>query len=215
MATLLQDRLAAASEQNEQKRTRSVAIWRNNAHAAEVVGLPPRGSAGRETLRPEFAMDAIPRSPNHLLAALPSADFERLRPQLKLVELVQETVLVAAGDRLARVFFPHNGVISLVVSLAGGGSVEVAMVGCDSVFGASAALDGNISLTDAIVQLPGAVSTLKSEFCGPPPSKASRSAPRSFDMNRRSSRRLSSPPHAMQCIQLKPVWHAGYCACTI
>jgi CRP-like cAMP-binding protein len=106
-------------------------------------------------------MDAIPRSPNHLLAVLPSADFERLRPQLKIVELVQETVLVAAGDRLTRVFFPHHGVISLVVSLAGGGSVEVASVGCDSVFGASAALDGNISLTDAIVQLPGVASTLE------------------------------------------------------
>jgi hypothetical protein len=38
-------------------------------------------------------------------------------------------VLVAAGDRLTQVFFPHNGVISLVVSLAGGGMVEVAMVG--------------------------------------------------------------------------------------
>jgi CRP-like cAMP-binding protein len=106
-------------------------------------------------------MDAIPRSPNHLLAVLPSADFERLRSQLKIVGLAQGTVLVAAGDRLTRVFFPHNGVISLVVSLAGGGSVEVAMVGCDSVFGASAALDGNISLTDAIVQLPGVASTLE------------------------------------------------------
>ena len=106
-------------------------------------------------------MDAIPRSPNHLLAVLPGADFEQLRPHLQTIELVQETVLVAAGDRLTRVFFPHNGVISLVVSLAGGGMVEVAMVGRDSVFGASAALDGNISLTDAIVQLPGAASTLE------------------------------------------------------
>jgi CRP-like cAMP-binding protein len=68
--------------------------------------------------------------------------------------------MVAAGDRLKRVFFPHSGVISLVVSLTGGGMVEVAMIGRDSVFGGSAALDGNISLTDAIVQLPGWASTL-------------------------------------------------------
>jgi CRP-like cAMP-binding protein len=105
-------------------------------------------------------MDAIPQSPNHLLAALPAADFELLRPHLERVELVQEAVLVGAGDRLTKVFFPHHGVISLVVSLAGGGMVEVAMIGQDSVFGASAALDGNISLTDAIVQLPGVASTL-------------------------------------------------------
>jgi CRP-like cAMP-binding protein len=106
-------------------------------------------------------MDAAPHSPNHLLAALPAAAFRLIRPHLKTIELVQEDVLVGAGDRLTRVFFPHNGVISLVVSLAGGGMVEVAMIGRDSIFGASAALDGNISLTDAIVQLPGTASTLE------------------------------------------------------
>ena len=106
-------------------------------------------------------MKAIPHSPNHLLAALPAAAFKMLRPYLETIELVQEGVLVGAGDRLTRVFFPHNGAISLVVSLAGGGMVEVAMIGCDSIFGASAALDGRISLTDAIVQLPGTASTLE------------------------------------------------------
>jgi CRP-like cAMP-binding protein len=106
-------------------------------------------------------MDSRPLSPNHLLATLPPQVFEQLRPHLKTIELVQGTVLVGAGDKLTRVFFPHNGVISLVVSLAGGGTVEVAMIGNDSVFGGSAALDGNISLTDAIVQLPGFASSLE------------------------------------------------------
>ena len=106
-------------------------------------------------------MDAIPHSPNHLLAALPAADFELLRPHLHTIELVQEVVLVAAGQALTHVFFPHGGVISLVVSLAAGEKIEVAMIGNDSVFGGSAALDGSISLTDAIVQLPGTASTLE------------------------------------------------------
>jgi CRP-like cAMP-binding protein len=105
-------------------------------------------------------MDAIPHSPNRLLASLPTADFAILAPWLETTELVQEDALVAAGDHLARVYFPHSGVISLVVSLAGGEMVEVAMVGRDSIFGASAALDGNISLTDAVVQLSGIASTL-------------------------------------------------------
>jgi CRP-like cAMP-binding protein len=105
-------------------------------------------------------MDAVPRSPNHLLAALPAADFELLRPHLETVELVQEAVLVGAGNRVRQVLFPHSGVISLVVSLANGGTVEVASVGNDSIFGGSAALDGDISLTDAIVQLPGTASSL-------------------------------------------------------
>jgi CRP-like cAMP-binding protein len=106
-------------------------------------------------------MDAIPHSPNYLLAALSPADYALLRPHLETVRLVPEDVLVAAGDPLRKVFFPHNGVISLVVSMVGGGMVEVAMIGRDSVYGGTAALDGSISLTDAIVQLPGAASTLE------------------------------------------------------
>jgi hypothetical protein len=72
------------------------------------------------------SMDAMPHSPNHLLAALPTADFELLRPHLQTMQLVQEVVLVAAGEPLTHVFFPHSGVISLVVSLAAGEKIEVA-----------------------------------------------------------------------------------------
>jgi CRP-like cAMP-binding protein len=105
-------------------------------------------------------MVAAHRSPNHLLAALPMAAFELLGPFLRTVEMAQESVLVAAGDRLTQVYFPHSGVISLVVSLADGQMVEVAMIGRDSLFGGSAALDGQISLTHAVVLLPGTASTL-------------------------------------------------------
>jgi CRP-like cAMP-binding protein len=106
-------------------------------------------------------LDVIARSPNQLLAALPAADFELIRPHLDTIELVQGDVLVGAGDRLKRIVFPHDGAISLVVSLESGGMIEVATIGRDSVFGGTAALDGDISLTDAIVQLPGTASTLK------------------------------------------------------
>jgi CRP-like cAMP-binding protein len=106
-------------------------------------------------------MDAFLRSPNRLLAALPATDFEQIRPYLQTAELPPEAVLVRAGEPLTHVFFPHSGVISLVVSLTSGEAVEVGMIGCDSVYGAMASLDGRISLTDAVVQLPGITSTLE------------------------------------------------------
>jgi CRP-like cAMP-binding protein len=108
-------------------------------------------------------LDTITRPANHLLSTLPQADFELLSPHLETAELIQADVLVGAGDHLTKVFFPHSGVISLVVSLATEEMVEVAMIGRDNVFGGTTALAGDISLTGAIVQLPGRASTLEVE----------------------------------------------------
>jgi CRP-like cAMP-binding protein len=106
-------------------------------------------------------VDSRLRSPNNLLASLSRSDFELLWPHLRDAELVHETVLARAGDTLDRVYFPHSGIISLVLRLAGGEMIEVAMVGRDSVYGAASALDGRTALNDAIVQLPGAASTIE------------------------------------------------------
>ena len=105
-------------------------------------------------------MALAPRSPNHLLASLPAADFELLRPHLQPVELVHETVLLETGAPVTHVYFPHSGIISLVVDLAGGEMIEVAMVGRDSILGSSSVLNGRIALNKAIVQLPGTASIL-------------------------------------------------------
>jgi CRP-like cAMP-binding protein len=105
-------------------------------------------------------VDPSPRSPNEFLASLSSADFELVRPHLRTVNLAHEVVLVAAGAVLPHVYFPHSGIISLVVRLVDGQTIESAMIGRDSVFGGSAALDGTIALNDAIVQLPGTASVL-------------------------------------------------------
>jgi CRP-like cAMP-binding protein len=105
-------------------------------------------------------MPSVPRSSNQLLQALPAAELEALRPHLEPVELVREAVLVEAGARLTHVYFPHTGVISLMVRLSEGQTVDVAMIGRDSIFGALAALDDGISLTEARVRVQGAASVL-------------------------------------------------------
>ena len=77
-------------------------------------------------------MSEPPVPPNRPLASLPPADFELLRPHLKPVEFKNEDVLYAAGEKVERVYFPHSGIISLVVELAGGQAIEAAMVGRDA-----------------------------------------------------------------------------------
>jgi len=105
-------------------------------------------------------LPSVLHSSNQLLQALPSADFELLRPHLQISELVREAVLVEAGAPLTHVYLPQSGVISMRNSLLEGQTVEVAMVGPDSVFGAAAGLADGVSLTDAVVRLPGTASML-------------------------------------------------------
>jgi CRP-like cAMP-binding protein len=92
---------------------------------------------------------------NLVLKSLPAADLNLLRPLLKPVGLVHGTVLTEAGDVIHRVLFPSSGAISLVVSLSRGEMIEAAMIGYDGVLGGACALDSNIALNRAIVQLPG------------------------------------------------------------
>jgi CRP-like cAMP-binding protein len=97
----------------------------------------------------------VAQSPNKLLASLPAKIFEALQPHLKTVELKHGTVLAESGSTVQRAYFPHSGVISLVVDLNVGDMIETAMVGHDGVLNAAPALDGKVSLNKAIVQLAG------------------------------------------------------------
>jgi len=92
---------------------------------------------------------------NLLLASLSPSDAAALQPHLKSVHLEQQRILVEAGDPIEAIYFPISAVISIVVSLSTGELVEAAMIGRDGVVGASASLDGKISLSRMIVQLAG------------------------------------------------------------
>jgi CRP-like cAMP-binding protein len=92
---------------------------------------------------------------NRLLASLSQSDSAILQPLLKPTFLEQQRILVDAGESIDGVYFPVDSIVSLVVGLSTGETVEAAMVGNDGVVGAAAALDGGISLTRGIVQLAG------------------------------------------------------------
>src|ERR1700686_5273421 len=108
----------------------------------------------------ETALDTISRSANGFLSALSADDFELIRPHLRTVDLVQESTLVEVGETLKRAYLPHKGVISLVVKLAKGENVQIAMIGRDSVFGSFSALGDPTALNSAVVLVPGVASTL-------------------------------------------------------
>src|SRR5262249_21977135 len=116
--------------------------------------MPPRREQLMQVPDPKDrrqALDMISRSPNGFLSALSAEDFELVRPHLRTVELTQEMLLVEAGDALKRAYLPHRGVISLIVNLARGERVQIAMIGRDSIFGVFAALGDPIALNSAVV----------------------------------------------------------------
>jgi CRP-like cAMP-binding protein len=99
-------------------------------------------------------------SPNGLLSSLPDVVFAELHPSLKHEELRAGVVLAEAGSPVTRVYFPHSGIVSLVVQLLTGDAIETAMIGRDGAVNASAAVDDNVSLNKAIVQLDGSASSV-------------------------------------------------------
>jgi CRP-like cAMP-binding protein len=121
-----------------------------NLSTERTVGLPPgpaRDIHGRCTAFPQSA----------------AGDFELVELHLRTLGLARTFVVATAGDELSDAYFPHSGIISLVVRLIEGEMTEVAMVGRDSVFGASTALTGSAALSTVIVRSPGACSVLSVE----------------------------------------------------
>ena len=99
----------------------------------------------------------MPHRQNLLLASLSQSDLALLQPHLKLMQVKQHVVLFEAGGEVQTSYFPLTAIVSLVIGLSDGDTVEAAMVGCDGVVSASSALDGKISLIKGVIQLAGDV----------------------------------------------------------
>jgi CRP-like cAMP-binding protein len=91
---------------------------------------------------------------NKLLAALPRKDFQLLAPHLSTVRLVQGAVLFEQDQQIDEVFFPHCGMISMVVMMRDGNSIETTTIGREGVVGAMSGFGSRISGTRAIAHLP-------------------------------------------------------------
>jgi CRP-like cAMP-binding protein len=97
---------------------------------------------------------------NKLLAALPRDDFTLL--QGTVASLAQNTALFNVDDEVKYVCFPLSGMVSLLVVLKSGNTIENATVGRERVLGAMAGLGLHRSLVRAVVQLPGVFARIPS-----------------------------------------------------
>ncbi len=100
---------------------------------------------------------------NNLLAALPVADFERLQPDLKPMQMKLGDVLYESGSHMRNVYFPTTAIVSLLYMLANGSSAEIAVVGNDGMIGVSLFMGGETTTNRAVVQSAGLAFRLPSQ----------------------------------------------------
>jgi CRP-like cAMP-binding protein len=72
---------------------------------------------------------------NRLLGALPTADYDRIQPGLRMNQVVTGRTIQAHGARITDVYFPNSGVFSVTNEMRDGALVEVATVGREGMLG--------------------------------------------------------------------------------
>jgi CRP-like cAMP-binding protein len=130
---------------------------------------PDRGAANASSERTKSGtrtIHAAPHDPrqNHLLAALPAADYERLAPHLEPIEMRLGDVLYESGSRLRHVYFPTTSIVSLLYVMEDGASAEIAIVGNEGILGISLFMGGDTTPSRAVVQSAGHGVRLKAEM---------------------------------------------------
>lgn len=103
----------------------------------------------------------LPPINNQLLAALPGKDYKRLLPHLESVPLPFMEVIYESGDAIKHVYFPNDGLISLLVVMADGTLREIGIIGNEGMFGVASALGMKATSNRALIQLPGSALRLK------------------------------------------------------
>ena len=92
---------------------------------------------------------------NHLLAAMPPAEFERVAPHLELVAMPLGEMLYEPGGQLKHAYFPTTAIVSLHYVTESGASAETAGVGNEGVVGIALFTGGNTTPSSAVVQTAG------------------------------------------------------------
>ncbi len=92
---------------------------------------------------------------NHILAALPEADYQRLLPDLQLVPLPRGWTMLESGDHVDHIHFPISGIVSLIYALENGSSSQIVLVGNEGMVGISIYMGGESMPTATEVQSAG------------------------------------------------------------
>jgi CRP-like cAMP-binding protein len=103
-------------------------------------------------------------SANKLLATLPPAIYERLKPNLALVPLELGASVYEASGNQPYVYFPTDAIVSLLYVMKDGASAEIAIVGNEGLVGIALFMGGDTTPSRAVVQSAGHAFRLSSKI---------------------------------------------------
>ncbi len=106
---------------------------------------------------------------NHILAALPAADYDRLAAHLELVSMPLGMAVYEAGITMQYVYFPTSSIVSILHDTREGASAETAVIGNEGLVGVTQCMGGGAMANRAMVKSAGygfrlKAALLKEEF---------------------------------------------------
>jgi CRP-like cAMP-binding protein len=100
---------------------------------------------------------------NEILLSMSAREFNLIRPYLQFVDLEQHRILYEPHKKLKFMYFPNRGLISLVVVLKTGRTVEAGIVGKEGASGTALSAGVSTSALREIVQISGEGFRIKRE----------------------------------------------------
>jgi len=97
---------------------------------------------------------------NRLLLALPPSNLKRLMPEFEHIRCERGQVLMNADGPLDHVYFPDNGVVSVVAVYSDGSIIEMATIGREGSTGMQAVFGAKTSSVQLLVQIPGSAAKM-------------------------------------------------------
>ena len=101
---------------------------------------------------------------NHLLGAIPEAEWARFAPHLAPVTLGLGDIIYESGNDQPYVYFPTSCIVSLLYVMQDGSSAEIAIVGYEGLVGISLFMGGGTTPSRAVVQSAGYAFRTKAQF---------------------------------------------------
>ena len=92
---------------------------------------------------------------NHLLGAIPDAEWDRFKKNLTPVAMPLGEVIYESGTDQPYVFFPTSSIVSLLYVMENGSAAEIAIVGNEGLVGITLFMGGGSTSNRAVVQSAG------------------------------------------------------------